>query len=219
MRCSMASRPPCRLGAARSATTTLSCCGLTCAAGAEHRPRVPRDNRIAGRLLLGASSGAGMWRLLSRRPFATSGDRLVGRGHSSEIGAVRRGIIAARTRLAGEEHAIVHRRGKDGSAVRLARQGIGVGAARERIYTPAMEMERLHALSEVAAQQAHQFADGEVSECRLAARLELCRQASPKIRLDLRPAEGAEMIDACVGAVGAAKEAALFVELLGLRQR
>src|SRR5262245_9105360 len=34
--------PPCRLGAARSATTTSSCCGLTCAAGAEHRSRVPQ---------------------------------------------------------------------------------------------------------------------------------------------------------------------------------
>src|SRR5262249_39304014 len=215
MRCSMASRPPCRLGAARSATTTSSCCGLTCAAGAEHR-RECRGKSDCGKI----ATGADMWCLLSRRAFATPcGDRLVGRGHTSEIGAVRRGIIAARTRLAGEEHAIVHRRGKDGSAVRLARQGIGVGAARERIDTPAMEMKRLHALSEVAAQQAHQFADGEVSECRLAARLELCRQASPKIRLDLRPAEGSEMIDACVGAVGAAKEAALFVEFLSRRQR
>src|SRR5262249_8902950 len=52
MRCSMASPPPCRLGAARSATTTSSCCGLTCVAGAEHRPRVPRDHRIVRRLPL-----------------------------------------------------------------------------------------------------------------------------------------------------------------------
>src|SRR5262249_61027588 len=37
MRSSRASRPPCRLGAARSATMISSCYGLTCAAGAEHR--------------------------------------------------------------------------------------------------------------------------------------------------------------------------------------
>src|SRR5262245_5827403 len=119
---------------------------------------------------------------------------------------MRRGIVAARTRLAAEEHAIVHGCGEHDSAVRLARQGIGVGAAREWIDTPAMEMKRLHALGERAAQQAHQLADREVSECKVAARLELCRQAASKICLDLRPAEGSEMIDTCVATVGAAKE-------------
>src|SRR5262249_10729563 len=204
MRCSMASRPPCRLGAARSATTTSSCCGPTCAAGAEHR-RECRGKSDCAKIATGADMGG----LLSRRAFAPPcGHRLDRRGHTSEVGGVRRGIIAARTRLGGEEHAIVHGRGKDGSAVRLARQGIGVGAARERIDTPAMEMKRLHALGKVTAQQAHQFTDGEVSECELAARLELCRQASPKIRLDLRPAEGPEMIDARVATLGAATEPA-----------
>ena len=108
-------------------------------------------NRIAGRL--GVSSGADMWRFRSRRAFPpASGDCLVGGRHSGEIGAVRRGIIAARTRLAGEEHAIVHGRGEHASAVRLAWQGIGVGAARERIDTPAMKVKRLHAVGEVAAE-------------------------------------------------------------------
>src|SRR5215471_4233529 len=109
-------------------------------------------NRIAGGLLLGVSSGADMWRL-SRRAFPpASGDGLVGGRHSGEIGAVRGGIIVARTRLAGEEHAIVHGRGEHASAVRLARQGIGVGAAREWIDTPAMKVKRLHAVGEVATE-------------------------------------------------------------------
>src|SRR6266481_8229292 len=161
-----------------------------------------------------------MWCLLSRRAFPpASGDCLVGGGHSGEMGAVRRGIIAARTRLAGEEHAIVHGCGEHASAVRLARQGIGVGAAGERIDTPAMKMKRLHAVCEVAAKQAGEFSDGEVDECRLAAGFKLCGQASPKISFDLRSAEGSEVIDTCVAAAGAAKKAALFVEFLGLRQR
>jgi hypothetical protein len=66
---------------------------------------------------------------------------------------VRRGIIAARTRLAGEKHAIVDGRGKHTSAVRLAWKGIGVGTAREWIDAPAMEMKRLHGAREVAAQR------------------------------------------------------------------
>ena len=57
---------------------------------------------------------------------------------------MRGGIIAARAGLAGEEQAIVHRRGELGTAVSLARQGIRVGAARERVDTPTMKLQRLH---------------------------------------------------------------------------
>src|SRR5262249_26055215 len=146
-------------------------------------------------------------------------DRLVGSGHSGEIGAVRRGVIVAGTRLAGEEHAIVHGRGEHASAVRLARQGMGVGAASEWIDTPAMKVKRLQGGGKTGAKYAHQFADREASKCKAAPRLELCRQASPKICLDLRPAKGSEMIDPCVATVGAAEKSAVFVEFLGLRQR
>jgi|SRR5271166_5058662 len=38
-------------------------------------------------------------------------DDLFGGGHAGEIGAVRRGKVVLRTRFAGEEQAIVHRRG------------------------------------------------------------------------------------------------------------
>src|SRR5437016_2240094 len=57
---------------------------------------------------------------------------------------MRGGIIAARAGLAGEEQAIVHRRGELGTAVSLARQGIRVGAARERVDAPTMKLQRLH---------------------------------------------------------------------------
>src|SRR3984893_2829613 len=154
-----------------------------------------------------------------RRSSLASGDCLVRRGHSGEMGAVRRGIVAARTRLAGEKHAVIDGRGEQVSTVRLAGHGIGVGAAGERIDAPAMKMQRLHAAREGAAQQAGEFADGKVEECRLAAGFKLRGQVSPKISFDLRPAEGSEVIDTCVAAAGAAKKAALFVEFLGLRQR
>ena len=57
---------------------------------------------------------------------------------------MRGGIIAARAGLAGEEQAIVHRRGELGTAVSLARQCIRVGAARERVDAPTMKLQRLH---------------------------------------------------------------------------
>src|SRR5215469_7264163 len=167
-------------------------------------------NRVAGRLLLGVSSGADIWCLLSRRAFPpASGNREVGGAHPGEIGAVSRGIVAARTRLAGEKYTIVHGCREHVSAVRLAGHGIGVGAAGERIDTPAMKMKRLHAVGEGAAQQAGEFADGKVDECRLAAGFKICGQASPKISFDLRPAEGSEVIDTGIAAVGAAKKAAV----------
>src|SRR5262249_18697563 len=162
----------------------------------------------------------GPGRFASRRLFSpASGDRQVGGGHSGEIGAVSRGIIVARTRLAGEEHAIIDGRRERLSAVGLAGHGMGAGAAGGRIDTPGMNMKRLHAVREVAAKQAGEFADGEVDECKLAAAFKLCCQASPKISFDLRPAEGSEVIDTCVAAVGAAEKSAVFVEFLGLRQR
>ena len=48
------------------------------------------------------------------------GDRLLGGGDAGEIGAVRSGIVMLRARLAGEEQAIVHRRGQRAPAVRSA---------------------------------------------------------------------------------------------------
>src|SRR6266566_7155696 len=174
------------------------------------KPSVSADRLIMGRFADPASR---------RLSSPASRNREIGGVHSGEIGAVSRGIVAARTRLAGEKHTIVHGCREHVSAVRLAGHGIGVGAASERIDTPAMKMKRLHAVREVAAKQTGEFADGEVDECRFAAGFKLCGQASPEISFDLRPAEGSEVIDTCVAASGAAKKAALFVEFLGLRQR
>ena len=57
-----------------------------------------------------------------RRPLVASpgglspprGDRLIGGGDAGEIGAVRGRIVVLRARLAGEEQAVVHRRGQRG---------------------------------------------------------------------------------------------------------
>ena len=81
------------------------------------------------------------------------GDYLFGGGHAGEIGAVRSGIVMLRTRFAGEEQAIVHRRGQRASALRLTGQSIGIGAAGERIAAPAIKLERFHPAGEIAAEQ------------------------------------------------------------------
>src|SRR5271165_3344544 len=80
-------------------------------------------------------------------------DYLLGGGHAGEIGAVRSGIVMLRTRLAGEEQAIVHRGGQCASALRLTGQSIGIRAAGERVAAPAMKPERFHPAGEIAAEQ------------------------------------------------------------------
>src|SRR5215471_13494948 len=84
-----------------------------------------------------AGSGAS-WPMLA----AAGRDRPLGRGDPGQVGAVRGGVVAARAGLAGKEQSIVHRRGERGAAVRLSRQGIGVGTAGERIDAPGMQPER-----------------------------------------------------------------------------
>src|ERR1700738_4049932 len=88
-------------------------------------------------------------RLVSPRAFCPPhGNHLFGGGNAGEIGAVRDGIVVLRTRFAGKERAIVHRRGQRASARRLTGQSIGIGAAGERIAAPAMEHEGLHPAGE-----------------------------------------------------------------------
>src|ERR1700730_2254717 len=142
--------------------------------------------------------------LASPRALSPSrGDYLFGGGHAGEIGAVRSGIVMLRTCFAGEEQAIVHRRGQRASALRLTGQSIGIGAAGERIAAPAIKLERFHPAGEIAAEQADQLGHTEVGERSFARRLQLSRQRSAEIGLDLRPTERPEVIDPGSAAVGA----------------
>ena len=131
------------------------------------------------------------------------GDYLFGGGHAGEIGAVRSGTVMLRTRFAGEEQAIVHRRGQRASALRLTGQSIGIGATGERIAAPAIKLERFHPAGEIAAEQVDQLGHTEVGERSFARRLQLSRQRSAEIGLNLRPTERPEVIDPGSAAVGA----------------
>src|ERR1700738_1213188 len=104
-------------------------------------------------------------RLVSPRAFCPPhGNHLFGGGNAGEIGAVRGGIVVLRTRFAGKEQAIVHRRGQRASARRLTGQSIGIGAAGERIAAPAMKPERFHPAGEITAEQAGQLGHSKVDE-------------------------------------------------------
>ena len=80
-------------------------------------------------------------------------------------------------------------------------------------------MKEFHPAREIASEQSHQFTDCELKERGDATGFELRRQASAKIRLDLRPAKRSEVIDPCPTSIGAAEQAAVFLELVGIRQR
>ena len=74
-------------------------------------------------------------------------------------------------------------------------------------------------MGEIAAEQADQFANGKIGECRRAARFEVCRQAPAEITLDLRPPERPHVINPSAAAVDASEKPALLLEFLGLCER
>src|SRR5262249_59250175 len=105
------------------------------------------------------------------------------------IGAGRSGRVAARARLSGEEQAILYRCGEFGSAVRLPGQGVRIGAAREWICAPTLELERLDPAGEVAAEQGDELADGKIEGTDIIACVEVGPQAAAPISLNLGSAE------------------------------
>src|SRR5262249_14410652 len=135
------------------------------------------------------------------------------------IGAGRSGRVAARARLSGEEQAILYRCGEFGSAVRLPGQGVRIGAAREWICAPTLELERLDPAGGSAARQRDALADGKMEETDIIACFELGRQAAAEISLNLGSAERAEMIDAGFTPIRTSEKTALFIKLFGVRQR
>src|SRR5512141_3379900 len=84
--------------------------------------------------------------------FPARGKNLFGGSDACAIGAVRRRVIVLRAGLAGKEQSTVHRRGQRRAAVHFARKRVGVGAARERIRAPMVDMDRLEALDKIVAE-------------------------------------------------------------------
>ncbi len=82
-----------------------------------------------------------------------------------------------------------------------------------------MKVKGSYPAGEIAAEQADQFGDGKVEERGLAVRLQLRRQPPAEIYLDLRPAEGPEVIDSRSAAIAVAEQAAIFLEFIGIGQR
>ena len=74
-------------------------------------------------------------------------------------------------------------------------------------------------MGEITAQEADQFTNGKIGECRRAARFESRRQAPAEITLDLRPSERPHVIDPGAAAVDASEKPAILLEFFGLRER
>ena len=108
-------------------------------------------------------------------PAGAFGKHGFGGGDTGEIGAVRGRVVVERARFARKEQALVYRRGKPCPAIRMAGQGMGIGAARGRIAAPAMQRERLHPAREIAAKQADELRDRELGKRGLPRRLQLGR--------------------------------------------
>src|SRR5208282_1732427 len=124
--------------------------------------------------------------------------------------------VAAGASFAGEEQAIVDRFGECSTTVRVARQREGVRAAGKRVGSPAMDLDRADPARERSSEQICQLGNGEVKEGPLAARFKLGRQPAAEINLDLRPAEGSEVIGSGAGTVDAAEQSRVLLEFLGI---
>lgn len=85
------------------------------------------------------------------------GDHRVGGREAGIPGAVHGREIVQRARLAGEEQPPVDRGGERRAAVRPAGRGIGIGSARERVRTPAVQTQRADPADEGAAEQPRQL--------------------------------------------------------------
>ena len=127
--------------------------------------------------------------------------------------------VAAGASLAGEEQAIVDRFGECLTTVRTARQREGVRPAGKRVGSPAMDLDRADPTRERSSEQICQLGNGKVEEGPLAARFERGRQPAAEINLDLRPAEGSEVIGSGAGAVDAAEQPRVRFEFLGILER
>src|SRR5664279_4252528 len=79
-----------------------------------------------------------------------------------------------------------------------------------------MDMRRLHAADEIAAEQALELRQRGIEERPLAAGFQLGGITAAEIDLDQRPSERAEMVAGGAAAVGVAEQPGVRLELLGL---
>ena len=82
-----------------------------------------------------------------------------------------------------------------------------------------MHPDQFQAAGKIAAEQMHQFGNGEVEERRFALRLQLCGKSTREISFDHRPPERPEMIAGRTGAVDVAEYPHVVVELFGTLKR
>src|SRR5437870_10382997 len=99
-----------------------------------------------------------------------------GGGETAQIGAVRGREEVGRGGLAGEEQAVVDRHGEHRAIFGMARQRIGVGAARPAILQPGGRSERRYLAADVVAEQARELTGGEGKHCPLSFPLERRRE-------------------------------------------
>src|SRR5579884_4291747 len=72
---------------------------------------------------------------------------------------MRGGEKLRRGRFTGKEQASIHRRGKHGAFAGVARQRVGIGAARKGIVSPARFPERLQLAAEIIAEKRDDLVD------------------------------------------------------------
>ena len=78
-----------------------------------------------------------------------------------------------------------------------------------------MDLDRLYAATEIAAEHAGHFGNGKIKKCAVAAGFEFRGQLAAEIGLDLRPAQRPELIGTGRRAIGMSEQAHVGVELLG----
>src|SRR5437016_10966526 len=84
-----------------------------------------------------------------------------GGGETAQIGAVRGREEIGRGGLAGEEQAVVDRGGEHRAVLGVARQRVGIGAARPGVLQPGGRGERRYFAANVVAEEARELAGGE----------------------------------------------------------
>ena len=97
----------------------------------------------------------------------------------------------------------------------MARQGMGIGAARERIARPRSRRDRVESLADAGAQERCEFVDRGGRERRLALLLEFPGVGAGKEALNQRAAERPQVVGADADPARGAVEMGVLGEFLG----
>src|SRR5438270_14089176 len=130
---------------------------------------------------------SGMTSLLYSRLQAREGG--FGGGEAGEVSAVRGREEIGRGGLAGEEQTVIDRCGEHRAILGMARERIGIGAARPGVLQPGGRGERRYLAANVIAEKARELAGGKGKDRPLPFPLERRREPPAEKGVDRRPVE------------------------------